>query len=288
MRLTARPFHKGFASVVLLAMGTAGCSHHFPRVSNPAARVNNPIAPARLGTSESGVASWYGVPYHGRRAASGEVYDMEKMTAAHRKLPFQTWVEVTNLENGKRVEVRINDRGPFAHGRIIDLSQAAARDIDMVRSGTARVRLKVIARPLEVPAPPPTPVTAPVFWYAVQAGAFSGRDRAETTRAQMEDRYADARVIAGPRNLWRVIVGRQMTMEEAGDLAARVRAAGGEALVIAEPGVPEAGLPAGSWLADSSPPEGPRTQNIPFRVVSSRASVRKGCSCSCRCSPAPW
>ena len=252
MRLTARPFHKGFASVVLLAMGTAGCSHHFPRVSNPAARVNNPIAPARLGTSESGVASWYGVPYHGRRAASGEVYDMEKMTAAHRKLPFQTWVEVTNLENGKRVEVRINDRGPFAHGRIIDLSQAAARDIDMVRSGTARVRLKVIARPLEVPAPPPTPVTAPVFWYAVQAGAFSGRDRAETTRAQMEDRYADARVIAGPRNLWRVIVGRQMTMEEAGDLAARVRAAGGEALVIAEPGVPEAGLPAGS-----GDPQGP-------------------------------
>ena len=72
---------------------------------------------------------------------------MEQLTAAHRTLPFQTWVEVTNLSNGKQVDVRINDRGPFAKGRIIDLSQAAARDIDMLRAGTARVRLKVIAPP---------------------------------------------------------------------------------------------------------------------------------------------
>ena len=76
-----------------------------------------------------------------------KIYDMELLTAAHRRLPFQTWVEVTNLSNGKQVDVRINDRGPFVKGRIVDLSQAAARQIDMLRAGTARVRLKVIPAP---------------------------------------------------------------------------------------------------------------------------------------------
>jgi rare lipoprotein A len=100
---------------------------------------------------------------------------MQQLTAAHRSLPFQTWVEVTNLSNGKQVDVRINDRGPFVKGRIVDLSQEAARDIDMLRAGTARVRLKVIPPPREptrepveitppprvVPASPATPATEP-------------------------------------------------------------------------------------------------------------------------------
>src|ERR1051325_12212445 len=86
-------------------------------------------AGARLGSTQTGVASWYGYPYHGRRAANGEIYDMEKMTAAHRTLPFNTWVRVRNLTNNKTVDVRINDRGPFYDGRIIDLSHAAARSI---------------------------------------------------------------------------------------------------------------------------------------------------------------
>ena len=111
------------------------------------ARVPAPAAPARIGSTETGVASWYGIPYHGRRAASGEIFDMEQLTAAHRTLPFETWVEVTNLTNGKRIDVRINDRGPFVDGRIIDLSQAAAREIDMLRAGIARVRLRVIPPP---------------------------------------------------------------------------------------------------------------------------------------------
>src|SRR5262249_49474951 len=83
----------------------------------------------------------------GRQSASGEIFDQELLTAAHKKLPFQTWVEVTNQRNGKQVKVRINDRGPFVHGRIIDLSLAAAREIDMVRTGTDKVRLKVIEPP---------------------------------------------------------------------------------------------------------------------------------------------
>src|SRR5437016_11744294 len=91
-----------------------------------------PAAAARLGSTEDGIASWYGHPYHGRAAANGEIYDMEKMTAAHRTLPFNTWVRVYDLDNNRTTEVRIIDRGPFIGGRIIDLSHAAARDLAMI------------------------------------------------------------------------------------------------------------------------------------------------------------
>src|SRR5450631_3901114 len=194
------PIHAGFALLALVVTLLAvllltGCSHR-------AAHVNTPLAPARLGTTETGVASWYGFPYHGRRAASGEIYDMQQLTAAHRRLPFHTWVEVTNLSNGKQVDVRINDRGPFIKGRILDLSQAAARDIDMLRAGTARVRLKVIPAPQVEPPAPVTAATAPVTasadssaasggGYTVQAGAFSEHERAESMRATLEDRFPE-------------------------------------------------------------------------------------------------
>ena len=101
----------------------------------------------RIGARQSGIASWYGHPYHGRATASGEIYDMERGTAAHQRFAFGTWVRVDNLDNGKRTEVRINDRGPFVRRRIVDLSHAAARDIDMLGPGTAKVRLTVIAAP---------------------------------------------------------------------------------------------------------------------------------------------
>jgi len=266
MMLFRRPIHAGFTLLALAVMLLAGCSHR-------AAHVNTPLAPARLGSTETGVASWYGFPYHGRRAASGEVYDMEQLTAAHRTLPFQTWVEVTNLSNGKQVEVRINDRGPFVKGRILDLSQAAARDIDMLRAGTARVRVKVIAPPpiehrepqepvsiTTKPAPTPPVAVEPVpdsaatalpsvappvaspstDRFAVQAGAFADRDRAESLRATLEDRFTQARIVSnggasGAPLLWRVIVGREMTREQATALAVRVRQETGAALVVAEP-----------------------------------------------------
>jgi peptidoglycan lytic transglycosylase len=91
-----------------------------------------------------GYASFYGRPHDGLRTASGERYDMDEMTAAHRTLPFGTRVRVTNLENGRRVVVRINDRGPFRKGRVIDLSYAAARKLGLVRDGVAKVRLEVL------------------------------------------------------------------------------------------------------------------------------------------------
>ncbi len=91
-----------------------------------------------MGSTEIGIASWYGHPYHGRQAANGEIYDMEKLTAAHRTLPFDTWVRVENISNGKTVEVRITDRGPFVGDRIIDLSHAAAREIEMIGPGRCK------------------------------------------------------------------------------------------------------------------------------------------------------
>jgi rare lipoprotein A len=171
------------------------------------------------------MASWYGHPYHGRAAANGEIYDMEKLTAAHRTLPFGTWVRVTNLANEKSVEVRIIDRGPFVGGRIIDLSHAAAEVIDMVVSGIARVRLDIVSAPV---------VAAAENWYAVQAGAFREKDRAEILRASMEREYGSARLVfrGGSAALWRVLVGRESTEDAADVLAQRVRQEAGAAFVV--------------------------------------------------------
>ena len=95
---------------------------------------------------QRGVASWYGPVFHGRRTANGERFNTNAMTAAHRSLPFGTRVRVTNLENGRRVVVRVDDRGPYVGGRVIDLSAAAARHLDMVEDGVVRVRVEVVGR----------------------------------------------------------------------------------------------------------------------------------------------
>jgi len=102
------------------------------------------IAVCGVSAFEVGTASWYGGKFQGRKTANGEIFDTNKFTAAHRALPFHTEVRVTNLENGKSTVVRINDRGPFVQGRIIDLSRAAAEELDMIHSGTARVRLEIV------------------------------------------------------------------------------------------------------------------------------------------------
>ena len=185
-----------------------------------------PIQPVArpIGWTQTGEASWYGNPYHGRKSASGEIYDMEKLTAAHRTLPFETWVRVRNLENDKTVDVRITDRGPFAHGRIIDLSRAAARAIGMLGPGVVRVRLEVI----QAPAP------LEMGRYAVQVGAFEDRRNAERMRERMS-RYGTVRLV--PREasklLWRVLVGAEPSEEEAEALAGRIRQSEGiEAFVV--------------------------------------------------------
>jgi rare lipoprotein A len=207
-----RPFYAGAVLLTASLALAAGCA----RRKSPRAAIPKPVS---IGWTETGVASWYGVPYDGRRAASGEIFDMRKLTAAHPTLPFDTWVEVSNLQNGKTVNVRINDRGPFVGGRIIDLSFAAAGEIDMVRAGISRVRLKVI------PAP------AGAEGYAVQIGAFADRAGADAFRETVA--FPDARVVQR-QNLWRVVVGMKLSRDGAVALADQVRESGGEALVVRE------------------------------------------------------
>jgi rare lipoprotein A len=103
--------------------------------------------PPPIGYEERGWASWYGRPHHGKRTASGEVYDMNEMTAAHRTLPFGTWIRVENLDNKRTAAVRINDRGPFIGARILDLSYAAARALGATGAGLTPIRLRVIETP---------------------------------------------------------------------------------------------------------------------------------------------
>ena len=109
------------------------------------------------GYEERGLASWYGPKFQGRLTSNGEVYDMEKMTAAHKLLPMNTWVEVVNQDNGKKAVVRVNDRGPFVDGRIIDLSKAAARKLGVLGPGTAPVYIRALgATPLRQGSAPPS------------------------------------------------------------------------------------------------------------------------------------
>lgn len=190
--------------------------------------VTAPSAPRSAGTivnGETGLASWYGHPYHGRPAADGEIYDMEKLTAAHRTLPFGTMVRVVNLTNGKTVDVRIIDRGPFVENRIIDLSHAAAQAIELIGPGVAPVRLDILSVPT---------LSAAFDWFGVQAGAFLDAGRAERLRASLERDFGPAQLVqrADSPAFWRVVVGRVPSEQAAADLAIRVRAESGAAFVV--------------------------------------------------------
>ena len=150
---------------------------------------------------------------------------MEKMTAAHNTMPFETWVRVRNLSNKKTCEVRIIDRGPFAGGRIIDLSRSAARSIGMIGPGTARVKLTVIK--------PPKGFVYPEF-FSVQAGVFRGRPRAESLSREFGKKYGYAKVFetGDGTGRWKVLVGKENSMAAAKDLAKKVQADVPDAIVV--------------------------------------------------------
>ena len=191
---------------VLLSLALlSGCSHHerarikpppTPEIvaEEPAETTPEPSRQAveppsrthdKVLYSETGLASWYGPPYHNRRASNGEIYNMNALTAAHRTLPLGTKVRVTNMKTQSSVVVRITDRGPFIEGRIIDLSMAAAKEVDVWRPGTAPVRIDV----LETPAPIETGGR-----WAVQIGAFEEEDAATKLSEHLAHRYHSARV----------------------------------------------------------------------------------------------
>ena len=150
-----------------------------PAVSPTPKKNKTPVLPAPSGYTEEGNASWYGTPFHGRRASNGEVYDMYKLTAAHRTLPFETMVRVTNLNNGKSTTVRITDRGPFVENRIIDLSLAAAREIELVGPGVTRVRVEVLGN-----------VDPTAGFFTAQVGAFRDAGNAERLRDRLSASYS--------------------------------------------------------------------------------------------------
>lgn len=143
-----------YVVVIGIALGLAACgTTEAPRSTGvPGYKVGNPYQvngvwyyPAEdFNYDQTGIASWYGPGFHGGTTANGEAYDMNAETAAHKTLPMPSLVEVTNLENGRRIQVRVNDRGPFVTGRIIDLSRRSAEDLGMERAGTARVRVRIL------------------------------------------------------------------------------------------------------------------------------------------------
>jgi len=235
---------------LLLAIGFAGCggkhvssgSAKLPDGSGGHYKTGKPYKVAgqwyyplnsAAGYDETGVASWYGRDFHGKATANGERYDMHAMSAAHKTLPLPTLVRVTNLENGRSVVVRVNDRGPFVKSRLIDLSYAAATELGFTDKGTARVRVQTLdvhtpATPMVARAAPvaPAPVSQPLSPVAtawadeaptakrgniyVQLGAFGSRETAEHIRHSLQAEYPDILIQPLPvasRTLFRVRIG---------------------------------------------------------------------------------
>ena len=177
--------------------------------------------PDAKGFRQRGIASWYGKDFHGKKTSNGEIYDMYAMTAAHKTLPLGTYVEVYNLENNRRVKVRINDRGPFVRGRIIDLSYTAADRIGIVGPGTARVEVIALATPAATDGGRPIS-SKPVDLYAgnftFQIGAFVNRENAERLTAKLNEKYKNAHIKVydrGDQIFYRVRVGRFTTLKQA-------------------------------------------------------------------------
>ena len=171
-----------------------------PADENESEEESVPVSPdAKPILVETGLASWYGAPYHNRRGSNGEVYNMHAMTAAHRTLPLGSIVRVTNVKTGNAAVVRITDRGPFVDGRILDLSLAAAKKVDVWRAGIAKVRLEVLQTP--------APIESGGRW-AVQIGGFDEATVAAKFADHLSRRYHTAKVLkfVSPVGAWWVRV----------------------------------------------------------------------------------
>lgn len=206
-----------------------------PVVNDPAPIVSGTMRPYQIrgrwyhpahqpDYEEVGEASWYGPGFHGRSTATGETFDENALTGAHKTLPLPGLVEVTNLGNGRSVILRLNDRGPFVDGRIIDLSRGAAEELGMLQQGVGRVRVRYLGQAprrgggqsggvqiaSNTPVPPPSPRTqasAATSIYWIQAGSFSERGNARAAARRLGDRArVDAAHVNGQR-FWRVMLG---------------------------------------------------------------------------------
>jgi len=186
-----------------------------PAPSPRAKSSKTPPTPAPVGYTEEGNASWYGNPFNGRHSSNGEIYDMYKLTAAHRTLPFETMVRVTNLNNGKSTTVRITDRGPFVANRIIDLSLAAAREVESIGPGVVPVRLEVLGN-----------VDVTAGFFTVQVGAFKDPANADRLRDRLNLSYSPVFVQqydSPDGTFYRVRVGKISGEQAAQDFGEKLR-----------------------------------------------------------------
>jgi len=184
---------------------------------------------SRPGNVLTGTASWYGPDFHGKLTSNKEIYNMYEMTAAHKTLPFGTQVMVTNLVNGRSVQVRINDRGPFVGDRILDLSYAAARLLDMVGPGTAPVRVEILGQTSP-------PAAAPR--YSVQAGAFAIRQNAETLVRKLIELHGFAQaalfMLQTESQVYYRVRIPAASLADAQDIAERLAGAGFRVIILEE------------------------------------------------------
>lgn len=180
--------------------------------------------PSAKGYTQTGRASWYGKKFHGKKTANGEIYNMHALTAAHKTLPLGTWLHVENLENGKEVTVRVNDRGPFVGKRIVDLSYKAARKIDMTGNGTARVKIKAINKPV-VEKRDRTASVSVAGLFSVQVGSFSEKTNAEGFSRRLSNIYKGVHIIL-ENNVYKVRVGRYAFRKEAERMKETLKTAG--------------------------------------------------------------
>jgi rare lipoprotein A len=183
---------------------------------------SGPKYPVESDWGQHGLASWYGQEEHGNHTANGEIFNKNALTAAHRTLPFGTYVQVTNLQNNRTVVVKINDRGPFVRGRVIDLSYAAAKQIDLLSAGVERVRLEIVKPNETQPSPQPeqTPTASPeaIGSYLVQVGAFQRKENAYNLKRTLDRQYASVSVIKGGSfwsRIYRVHIGPFPEQEQA-------------------------------------------------------------------------
>jgi len=192
------------------------------------------VLPACAGYEDRGIASWYGPGFNGHRTSTGEVYNMYTMTAASKVLPLPCWVRVTNLRNGRQVVVKVNDRGPFVANRIIDLSYAAARRLDMIGTGTSIVELQAVdpGRPASNPPPPRAEAQgAPRPRLFLQVGAFSKHDNARHLATALKDLGFGPVVVnalhrAGRQTLYAVRLGPLADVAALDSAAQKMRSVG--------------------------------------------------------------
>jgi len=213
----------------LLFFAFSSCSTRSPQ---PTDRPGQP-KPYRVGSTwyypvsdatnfrQKGKASWYGKKFHGKKTSSGEIYNMHAMTAAHKTLPLGTYVRVHNLANGKSIEVRVNDRGPFVRGRIIDLSYTGATKLDIVGPGTAPVEIVALGKAGAADNGQSSGYV-PVDYYSgnftFQVGAFSQKENAVRLKQRLEKKYMNVHIVPyddGKRIMYRVRVGRASSLKQA-------------------------------------------------------------------------